>query len=92
MLPSLGATSHSAKRRVSAHSSPVNAGIGDTGNGFWVRFLRLNATTLSPRLVVMQVLDNDFVDNVREGVFALRADGSLDELPIAAQGAGCRGS
>ena len=68
-------------RRRHGASAPtvVNAGIGDSGNGFWVKFLRLNAKTINPRLVVMQVLDNDFVDNVSEGLFALKADGSLDE-------------
>lgn len=63
----------------------VNAGVGDSGNGFWVKFLRHEATRMNPRLVVMEVLENDFVDNIREGLFQLKADGTLDELPVAPQ-------
>jgi hypothetical protein len=64
----------------------VNAGIGDSGNGFWVKFLRGEAVALQPRLVVMQVLDNDFADNVNEKLFVLGAGDSLEEPPVPAPG------
>ena len=60
----------------------VNAGIGDSGNGFWVKFLRREADAMQPRLVVMQLLDNDFADNRNEKLFALEAGGMLRELPL----------
>lgn len=65
----------------------VNAGIGDSGNGFWVKFLRTEAAALKPRLVVMQLLDNDFADNVSEKLFALGPDGSLRGLSVPPPGA-----
>ena len=43
---------------------------------------------MQPRLVVMQVLDNDFDDNIREGLFALDVDGALKELPVPPPGFG----
>jgi hypothetical protein len=65
----------------------VNAAIGDSGNGFWVKFLRGEATTMRPRLVVMQVFENDFSDNVNEKLFAWKRGESLRELPVQAPGA-----
>ncbi len=59
----------------------INAGIGDTGNGRWVKFLRGEARRYSPRLVVLQVHANDFADNPAEGLFALDSDGGLIALP-----------
>lgn len=59
----------------------INAGTGDTGNGRWVKFLRREAPSFEPRLVVLQVHANDFADNLNERLFALAPDGSLVELP-----------
>ena len=64
----------------------VNAGVGDSGNGFWVKFLRGEAEAMQPRLVVMQLLDNDFDDNRNERLFALEAGGMLRELPVPEPG------
>ena len=66
--------------------SVVNAGIGDSGNGFWLRFLQTRGQLLRPRLVAMQVFQNDFSDNLNEGLYALAAHGTLHERPVPAPG------
>ncbi len=66
----------------------VNAGIGGSGNGRWVKLLESVGEAMQPRLVVMQVLDNDFDDNIGEGLFALDVDGGLKELPVPPPGLG----
>ena len=68
------------------HASPpvVNLGIGDSGQGVWVKLLRDEARRLQPRLVVFQMFWNDADDNVREGLFALDPQGALRELPVPA--------
>ena len=66
----------------------VNAGIGNSGNGRWLKFLRREAPTYSPRAVVLQVHANDFDDNLREGLFRLGEDGQLVELPVPPAGLG----
>src|SRR3990167_3315053 len=38
----------------------VNAGSGNTGNGYWLRFLEREGTRFSPRLVVLGFCGNDF--------------------------------
>ncbi len=57
----------------------VNAGSGNTGNGYWVKFLRMDAGKFNPRLVVFQFCGNDFADNIVEQFFTLAPDGSLVE-------------
>jgi len=75
------------RRRYGDSAPPVvNSGIGDTGNGYWVKFLRSEAEAMQPRLVVMQFFENDFADNVSDGLFALEPDGSLQELPVPGPG------
>jgi hypothetical protein len=75
------------RRRQGAAAAPVvNAGIGNSGNGFWLKLLRGEAAKMQPRLVVMQVTDNDFADNLDDGLFALDSDGSLRELPVPPPG------
>lgn len=59
----------------------LNAGIGNNGNGRWVKFLRLAAPNFEPRLVVLQMMANDFEENAREGLFELRG-GELIERSI----------
>ena len=66
--------------------SVVNAGIGDNGNGRWVKFLRDEAATHDPRLVVFQVHSNDFDDNLKENLFRLSESGELLELPVQPPG------
>lgn len=59
----------------------LNAGMGNNGNGRWLKFLLLAAPAYEPRLVVLQVMGNDYEDNVREGLFELRGS-ELLERPI----------
>ena len=61
--------------------SLLNAGMGNNGNGRWLKFLRLAAPAYQPRLVVLQVMGNDYEDNVAEGLFKLRG-GKLLERPV----------
>lgn len=65
----------------------VNAAVGDSGNGFWVKFLRTTAPAMQPRLVVMQLENNDFSDNLNEKLFALGHGASLRALPVPPPGA-----
>jgi hypothetical protein len=63
----------------------LNAGLGDNGNGRWLKFLALEAPQYAPRLVVLQVMDNDFYDNLAEGLYVLRG-GELVEQPVPPPG------
>jgi lysophospholipase L1-like esterase len=75
------------RRRYGTAAAPVvNAGIGNSGNGFWLKLLRGEASNMQPRLVVMQFTDNDFTDNLADGLFVLDTDGTLRELPVPAPG------
>lgn len=56
----------------------LNAGIGDSGNGRPLKFLRAKGAEIAPKLVVIQVMENDFSDNLRERMFAL--NDQTDEL------------
>jgi len=60
----------------------INAGVANTGNGRWVKFLRDEAPRYAPRFIVMQFFVNDFADNVNERLFGLDADGTLVENPV----------
>jgi lysophospholipase L1-like esterase len=60
----------------------VNTGMGNSGNGRWVKFLRHEAERFKPRLVVLQVSSNDFTDNVSEDLFRLSDSGALEERPV----------
>lgn len=65
---------------VGAASFPVvNAGVGAVGNGIWIKFLQREAPGLNPRLVVLQLCENDIRDNRREGLFSLSSPGVLIE-------------
>ena len=81
-------------RKVMADSSPppgievVNAGIGDSGTGWPIKFLRRDAGALKPRIVVFQICGNDFEDNVNERLFKLADSGELLELPVPPPSAG----
>ena len=60
----------------------INAGMGDNGNGRWVKFLRRDAQKFDPGLIVFQMHDNDFYDNRSERLFTLSSAGELCELPV----------
>jgi len=62
--------------------SVVNTGMGNNGNGRWIKLLRTEADQFKPRLVVLQVMANDYEDNVREAYFRVLDNGDLVELPI----------
>jgi lysophospholipase L1-like esterase len=64
----------------------VNAGIGHSGQGRWVKFLANEGARYKPRAIVLQFLDNDFDDNVRDRLFDLSASGELIELPVPPPG------
>lgn len=57
----------------------VNAGTGNTGNGYWLRFLRHETDRFRPRLVVFGFCGNDFLDNAVEQMYRLGPDGGLRE-------------
>jgi lysophospholipase L1-like esterase len=63
----------------------VNAGIGNNGNGRWVNFLRAEGRKYNPCLIVLQIFNNDYQDNLDEHFFNLRSPGELEELPIRPQ-------
>ena len=60
----------------------VNAGIENTGNSHWVKFLKNEGKRFNPRLVVLQFMGNDFNDNIREKLFTLSPSDGLVELPV----------
>lgn len=60
----------------------VNAGVGNNGNGQWLKFLRLHLQDIDPLIVVLQLSQNDFDDNLTEDYFALSADGQLIEHEV----------
>jgi hypothetical protein len=60
----------------------VNAGLGNIGNGYWLKFLRREGRKYNPRLIVLQLMANDFRDNVRERLFELSSNNELRELAI----------
>ncbi|MBL8329214.1 MAG: hypothetical protein JNJ71_10210 [Rubrivivax sp.] len=64
----------------------LNLGMGASGNGFWIKQLTHTAARVQPRLVVLQVLENDFWDNQVERLFELDKDGKLVELPVPQPG------
>ena len=74
------------RRHGDAAPPVVNAGIGDSGNGYWVKLLRARGEEMQPRLVVMQVYENDFFDNINEKLFLLEPDGALHELAVPPPG------
>ena len=60
----------------------VNAGLGDNGNGRWLKFLQRFGQDYDPRLIVLQLMANDFDDNAQEGLFALTEQERLQALPV----------
>ena len=64
----------------------LNTGMGNNGNGRWVKFFEHDAAKFRPRIVVFQVMANDFDDDLAERLFRLDTDGGLRELPIPPPG------
>lgn len=61
----------------------VNAGMGNIGLGRWINFLRNEAKRYAPRLVVIEVMDNDFFDDLQERLVIHAGGDSLIELEPA---------
>ena len=57
----------------------VNNGIGDNGNGRWIKFLNKEGQTYNPRMVVIQICSNDLSDNLRERLFHIDHENQLIE-------------
>lgn len=73
-------------RRHGAQAPPVlNTGMSDTGNGRSLKILLREGKALAPKVVVLQLMNNDFGDNLREKLFTLD-QGALRELPGPAPG------
>ncbi len=60
----------------------LNLGVGNSGNGAWIRHAQHTLPRYNPRLVVMEVLQNDFKDNLDEHFYELNQAGQIVELPI----------
>ena len=71
------------ERKYGLNAPPViNAGMGNNGNGRWLKFLRYEGRSYDPCCVVVQVLENDFKDNIKEQLFAISENGRLEEQDI----------
>jgi hypothetical protein len=64
----------------------LNTGMGNNGNGRWVKFFDHDAARFRPRIVVFQVMANDFEDNLAEHLFKLDGNDGLREIPIGPPG------
>jgi len=60
----------------------INCGMGNNGNGRILKFLRRGAIQLNPKLIVVQIHETDFADNLNEGLFSFDEHGNLRELPL----------
>ncbi|MGV6827160.1 MAG: SGNH/GDSL hydrolase family protein [bacterium] len=70
----------------SSRPNVINAGMGDNGNGRWIRFLREVAPQHDPHLVVLQVYANDIADNQREKLYRLNEKNMLETITVPAPG------
>jgi lysophospholipase L1-like esterase len=60
----------------------VNAGTGNTGNGYWLRFLHKDLDVYAPRAIVFAFCTNDFLDNAVERFYTVDQRGGLQESGI----------
>jgi hypothetical protein len=60
----------------------INCGMGNNGNGRPLKFLRRGASRFNPKLIVVQINETDFADNVNEGLFSIDESGNLREAPV----------
>ena len=60
----------------------VKAGVGNSGNGRWVKFLNYEIATYEPKLIILQFMANDFSDNLRENYYSISDENTLEEMPI----------
>jgi hypothetical protein len=64
----------------------LNAGVGDTGNGRWRKFLERESDAHPPVGVVLQMTGNDFFDNTFEARYRIERHGALVENPVPPPG------
>ncbi|MDH3711832.1 MAG: GDSL-type esterase/lipase family protein [Cyclobacteriaceae bacterium] len=60
----------------------INAGLGNSGNGWWLNWLKQNADRIDPRQVILQFYGNDLSDNVGEKFYTIGDNEYLIKLPI----------
>lgn len=70
----------------------VNAGTGNTGNGYWLRFLETEFDRYRPRVIVFGFCVNDFLDNAVEGLYHIDDHGRLRETGIMPRQEAARGA
>jgi hypothetical protein len=75
-----------AHGNTSNYPTLINVGIPGSGDGRWLKFLRREAPEYNPCLVVLQVMENDFDDNLTDKLFAVGDHGSLRPLPVPPPG------
>jgi len=66
--------------------SVINAGMGDNGNGRWLKFLKTKAEKYNPELIVFQIMQNDFDENKMENLFRISSSEELQELKVTPPG------
>ncbi|MEQ9407217.1 MAG: SGNH/GDSL hydrolase family protein [Fuerstiella sp.] len=69
-----------------AQAQVINAGIGATGNGRWLRFLQTEAAVYSTDYVVLQTTGNDIEDNIRDSLYKLSSNGTLVSCSVSPPG------
>ncbi len=70
----------------------VNAGTGNTGNGYWLRFLEAEYDRYDPRAVVLGFCVNDFLDNAVEQLYRVDQHGRLHETGMMPRQEAARGA
>ena len=74
------------RKDISNDVSVINAGMGDNGNGRWLKFLKTKAEKYNPELIVFQLMGNDFDENKMENLFRISLSEELQELKISPRG------
>lgn len=63
----------------------IDAGIGNCGYGSWIKFLESEGVLFNPRLIVMQLGNSDFEDNLDEKLYYLSVKNELLEYSSSVQ-------
>jgi hypothetical protein len=72
-----------------ARSVPyINAGRGNTGQSHWIKYLRREAARYDPALVIIQVNETDFSDNLIDALLHVDSTGTISELTLPQPGLG----
>lgn len=70
----------------------VNAGTGNTGNGYWLRFLEREFDLYRPRAIVFGFCVNDLLDNAVEQLYEVDQHGRLRDSGIMPRQEAARGA